>query len=101
MEPTYHLTRFTAFGCLTFIVVMHGTSFSPCGLRLQNALGAGKLLVLSSIALVGLLSLVGMPGFGIKDGYEVPNNFTWNTFWEGSRGKGVNAFVTGLYNVMW
>ncbi|KAJ3520567.1 hypothetical protein NMY22_g12697 [Coprinellus aureogranulatus] len=101
VEPTYRLTRFTAFVCLTFIVFMHGTWLAPWGLRLQNTLGAGKLLILCSIGLMGILSLAGIPGFGVKDGYEVPNNFTWSTFWEGSRGKGANAFVSGLFNVMW
>lgn len=78
---------------------MHGTWLAPWGLRLQNTLGAGKLLVLTSIGLCGLLSLVGMPGFHIRPGYEIPDN--WHSMWEGSRGKGANAFVSGLYNVMW
>ncbi|TEB31036.1 APC amino acid permease [Coprinellus micaceus] len=101
IEPTYYITRFTAFGCLTFILTMHGTFLAPWGLRLQNTLGAGKLLVLISIVLAGLLSLVGVAGFSVKEGYEVPRNFQWDKFWEGSRGKGANAFVNGLYNVMW
>ncbi|KAF5336486.1 hypothetical protein D9611_006685 [Ephemerocybe angulata] len=101
IEPTFYHTRMTALGCLTFILVMHGTWLAPWGLRLQNTLGAGKLIILLSIGLCGLLSLVGMPGFEIKDGFEVPDNFSWDKLWEGSRGKGANAFVSGLYNVMW
>jgi hypothetical protein len=68
---------------------------------LQNTLGAGKLIVLSVISLSGLLCLVGFPGFQVREGYEVPNNFRWEKLWEGSSGKGANAFVSGLYNVMW
>ena len=75
---------------------MHGTFLAPWGLRLQNTLGAGKLLVLSSIVLAGLLCLAGVPGFAVNEGYEVPNNFKWDKFWEGSRGKGANAFVNAV-----
>lgn len=99
ITPTFYHTRLTALFCLTFILIMHGTWLAPWGLRLQNTLGAGKLLVLTSIGLCGLLSLVGMPGFHIRPGYEIPDN--WHSMWEGSRGKGANAFVSGLYNVMW
>ncbi|KAJ3563673.1 hypothetical protein NP233_g8789 [Leucocoprinus birnbaumii] len=35
-----------------------------------------------------------------RDGYEKPNNFHWDKFWEGS-GTDVNAFVAGLYAVIW
>ncbi|KAJ2912026.1 hypothetical protein MD484_g8385, partial [Candolleomyces efflorescens] len=101
IAPSFYHTRFTALSCLTFILVMHGTCLAPWGLRLQNTLGAGKLIVLSVISLSGLLCLVGFPGFRIREGYEVPDNFRWEKLWEGSSGKGANAFVSGLYNVMW
>jgi hypothetical protein len=70
------------------------------GVRLQNVLGSFKLVVLSAVALAGLLSLLGVPGFQVSDQYEQPHNFEWKKFWEGS-GIGVNAFVTGMYNVIW
>ncbi|KAJ2925031.1 hypothetical protein H1R20_g12069, partial [Candolleomyces eurysporus] len=101
IAPTFYHTRLTAFSCLTFILVMHGTCLAPWGLRLQNTLGAGKLIVLSIISLSGLLCLFGFPGFQIREGYEVPDNFRWEKLWEGSSGKGANAFVSGLYNVVW
>jgi hypothetical protein len=43
---------------------------------------------------------MGVPGFSVREGYEVPRNFEWSKVWEGS-GTGANAFVTGLYNVIW
>jgi amino acid transporter len=81
---------------------MHGTKLAPWGVRLQNTLGAGKLLVLSAIAISGLLCLAGVPGFQVREGYEVPDSFSsWEKLWEGSSGRGSNAFVTGLFGVTW
>ncbi|KAG6910754.1 hypothetical protein DXG01_008286 [Tephrocybe rancida] len=99
MTPNLYNTRLVAFLCLTFCLLAHGTTHKS-GLRLQNALGFSKLLILCAIALSGLLCLARVPGFAVRDGYEVPRNFEWKTFWEGS-GTGVNAFVTGLYSVIW
>ncbi|EAU82114.2 high-affinity methionine permease [Coprinopsis cinerea okayama7 len=102
IPATYFNTRFIAWLCLTFIVLMHGTRLAPWGLRLQNTLGAGKFLVLAAIAFSGLLCLADVPGFRVREGYEMPDNFSsWDKFWEGSKGKGSNAFVSGLYNVIW
>ncbi|KAJ3886580.1 APC amino acid permease [Lentinula edodes] len=98
-EPTRLNTRFVAFLCLTFILLLHG-SLLKWGIRLQNSLAMFKLLILSAIALCGILSLAGVAGFAVKEEYEAPNNFQWNKMWEGSRGD-ANAFVTGLYNVIW
>jgi len=70
------------------------------GLLLQNALGVFKLVILFAIAFSGISCLLGVPGFAVRDGYEVPRNFEWSKMWEGS-GTGANAFVTGLYNVIW
>lgn len=97
LEPTRYNTRFVAILCLTFCVFIHGT-FLKAGLRLQNALGMFKLVILSAISISGLLCLAGVPGFTVREEYEKPKNF--EHVWEGS-GKGANAFVTGLYNVIW
>ena len=70
------------------------------GLRLQNTLGAFKLLVLALMSISGILCLAGVQGIQVRDEYEKPNNFAWDTLWEGS-GTGPNAFVNGLYNVIW
>jgi hypothetical protein len=99
IEPTWFNTRLIAFSCLTSICFVHGTLFK-LGLRLQNTLGVFKLLVLALIPVSGILYLAGVKGIQVGDEYEKPNNFTWDTFWEGS-GTGPSAFVNGLYNVIW
>ena len=99
IEPTWLNTRLVAFTSLTSICLVHGT-FLKLGLRLQNTLGAVKLLVLTLIPVFGFLYLAGVKGFQVRDEYEKPNNFTWDTFWEGS-GTGLSAFANGLYNVIW
>ena len=99
IEPTWLNTRLVAFSCLTSICLIHGTLLK-LGLRLQNTLGALKLLVLALIPVSGILYLAGVKGIQVGDEYEKPNNFTWDTFWEGS-GTGPSAFVNGLYNVIW
>lgn len=78
---------------------MHGV-FLKWGLRLQNALGFFKLVVLCLIALTGVLHAFDVPGFQLQDGVDIPRNFTRETFWEGS-GTSINAFVTGMMNVIW
>ena len=99
IEPTWVNTRLVAFTCLTSICLIHGTLLK-LGLRLQNTLGALKLLVLALIPVSGFLYLAGVKGIQVGDEYEKPNNFTWDTFWEGS-GTGPSAFVNGLFNVIW
>ena len=69
------------------------------GLRLQNTLGAFKLVVLSLMSVAGILSLAGVQGIQVLDEYKKPNNFAWDTFWEGS-GTGPNAFFNGLFIVI-
>ncbi|KAJ8586141.1 amino acid transporter [Rhizopogon salebrosus TDB-379] len=99
IQPTTINIRVTALLCMTFCLIMHG-AFLNYGLKLQNALGFFKLFVLLMIAISGLLSLAGVPGFTVRAGYDIPHNFTWSSFWEGSD-IGLNAFVTGMYNVVW
>ncbi|KAJ3564727.1 hypothetical protein NP233_g8099 [Leucocoprinus birnbaumii] len=99
LSPTWLNTRLVAFSCLTFLCLIHGTAWK-WGLRIQNTLGMFKLAVLSLVAGSGLMSLLGVPGFQVRDGYEKPNNFQWDKFWEGS-GTGANAFVAGLFAVIW
>ncbi|KIK91291.1 hypothetical protein PAXRUDRAFT_149821 [Paxillus rubicundulus Ve08.2h10] len=98
-DPTPTNVRIVAFLCLTFCLVVHG-AFLNFGIRLQNALGAFTTLVLVLIAGSGWLSLAGVPGFSVGEEYDQPNNFTWSTFWEDSN-FGANAFVNGMYNVIW
>lgn len=99
VESTWLRTRFVAFFCLSFVCLIHG-SLLKWGLRLQNTLGFLKLVVLGVISLSGLLCLSGFSGVQVREEYEKPDNLRWNKLWEGS-GTGLNAFVSGLYNVIW
>ncbi|KAG6827443.1 hypothetical protein H0H92_011740 [Tricholoma furcatifolium] len=99
MELNSYNTNLVAFMCLTFCLLAHGTAHR-FGLRLQNALGLSKFVILCAISVSGLLCLAGVPGFAVREEYEKPQNFEWDKMWEGS-GTGMNAFVTGLYSVIW
>jgi amino acid transporter len=99
IEPTWFHTRLVAFSCLSFICLVHGTLIK-WGVHLQNVLGLFKLVILALISVSGLLSLAGFKHVQVREGYEKPDNFSWHNFWEGS-GTGANAFVSGLYNVIW
>ncbi|PIL27658.1 transporter [Ganoderma sinense ZZ0214-1] len=95
--PSPFMARLAGVLCITFALLLHGTALKA-GLRLQNALGIFKILVLLAIALSGLASLFRVPGFELEN---PPKNFEWSTIWEGSVSGGANAFVTGLFNVIW
>ncbi|KAI0342263.1 APC amino acid permease [Trametopsis cervina] len=90
-------TRVASMCCITVAFLLHGTNLK-WGLRVQNALGATKLFILVGIALTGLGVLVQAPGFHLE---HRPHNLRWSTMWEGSGSGGANAFVTGLYSVIW
>ncbi|KAF9821632.1 hypothetical protein IEO21_00478 [Rhodonia placenta] len=83
--------------CITFSFIIHGTR-PRWGIFLQDTLGVLKIIALGSIALSGLASLAGVPGFAIPD---PPNNFEWQNFWEGSGQNGASALVMGLFTVVW
>ncbi|CAK5272707.1 unnamed protein product [Mycena citricolor] len=101
ITPTRFLTRLLAVLVLTFVLGMHGTLLQT-GVRLQNALGVFKLIILASIALLGLLSLLGVPGFAVRDGYDKPDNFAgWSQIWDGTGSTGANGLVTALYSIIW
>ncbi|KAJ3558188.1 hypothetical protein NM688_g1077 [Phlebia brevispora] len=95
--PSPWATRSASVLCITFAFLLHGTHVQ-WGLRLQNALGMFKFLVLLGIALTGLAVLMNVKGFEIAN---PPRNFEWSTMWKGSGSGGANAFVTGMYNVIW
>lgn len=99
IEPTTSMTRFVTLICLTFCLVIHGI-FLKWGLRLQNALGLFKLVILCLVALTGMLYVIGAPGFKLREGIDPPKNFTRETFWEGS-GTSINALATGMMYVIW
>ncbi|KAI0635331.1 amino acid transporter [Trametes polyzona] len=95
--PSPNTARFAGVLCITAALLLHGTMLKA-GLHLQNALGLFKLLVLVGIAFSGLASLLKVKGFRLEN---PPRNFEWDTMWEGTLTGGVNAFVTGLFNVIW
>ncbi|KAL1941718.1 hypothetical protein VTO73DRAFT_6718 [Trametes versicolor] len=95
--PSPTTARLAGVLCITAALLLHGTMLKT-GLHIQNALGLFKLFVLIGIALSGLASLLQVPGFRLEN---PPRNFEWDTMWEGTLVGGVNAFVTGLFNVIW
>ncbi|TFK65497.1 APC amino acid permease [Pluteus cervinus] len=99
LPPSAFLTRVLALSILAFSVFMHGCVMN-WGLRLQNALGLFKLGVLSAVAIAGVLSLAGVPGFSVRPEYDRPRNFEWKLMWEGT-GTGTNALASAVYNVLW
>jgi len=99
LTSTSFNTRFVAFLCLTFTLITHGV-FLKFGVRLINGIGFFKFVILGSMAGSGIMCLLGVPGFALRDGYERPRNFEWDQFWEGSV-TSTNSLVTALYNVIW
>lgn len=64
--PSPTAARLAGVACITFALLLHGTALKA-GLRLQNALGMFKLSILIGIALSGLASLFGVPGFILEN----------------------------------
>ncbi|TFL03428.1 high affinity methionine permease [Pterulicium gracile] len=91
--PTQWNTRAVALACITWALLIHGTALK-WGLRIQNVLGVFKVAILILIAFSGFAALAGRVKIDPK-----PDNFT-NSF-EGTGSINANAFVTGLYNVIW
>jgi amino acid transporter len=86
--------RLVAFSCLTFSMLLHGLHVEA-GLRLQNALGMSKIIILLIVVGSGVRAAAGK----LAPGIERPRNFeNWETIWEGSRG-GATVTCACLYNV--
>ena len=58
------------------------------------------LLFLLFVAAVGVGNVLGIPGLSGDDNGKKKSNLEWDTIWEGSKLE-LNAFVTGLYFVIW
>lgn len=99
VDPTPSNVRTLAYYCLALVTFVHGLNVT-LGIRIQNFLGMFKLIVLTAIAIAGILSLAGVPGFQVRDGYDKPHNYEWKNFWEGSV-IAPDALTTGFYNVLW
>ncbi|KDQ60375.1 hypothetical protein JAAARDRAFT_125853 [Jaapia argillacea MUCL 33604] len=95
----WYNARLIGILCLAFTFTLH-TFFPRTGIRLQNSLGFFKLVVLVGISVSGLFHVLGIRGFELQPGVEVPDNFRWNSLWEGTTSD-ANAIVTGLFSVMW
>ncbi|SRR6266550_2098274 len=99
IDPSPSNVRALAHYCLTFVAFVHSLNVT-FGIRIQNFLGIFKLLVLAAIAIAGILSLAGVSGFQVRDGYDKPHNYEWNNFWEGTVIV-PEALSSGFYNVLW
>ncbi|RYP61636.1 hypothetical protein DL771_010055 [Monosporascus sp. 5C6A] len=84
--------RGIGLACVTVAFLIHGLALK-WGLRLQNLLGAIKLIIILIIVVAGWVAL----GGGVKL-EKKPDNFT-NAF-EGTTGSAYGV-VTALYNVIW
>ncbi|EEH41495.2 high-affinity methionine permease [Paracoccidioides lutzii Pb01] len=91
VEVTRWNQRGVGLACITAAFLIHGFALK-WGLRLQNLLGAIKLIIIVVIAVAGWAAL----GGALK--VEKPNNFH-NAF-EGTRGSAYGV-VTALYSVIW
>ncbi|KAH6850690.1 amino acid permease-domain-containing protein [Chaetomium sp. MPI-CAGE-AT-0009] len=95
--PDGWIPRAIAVACMTFVVALHSV-FPKWGLRLTNALGIFKVLVLLLIVLSGFAALAG---------YRlVPNPHNFDDFWavqkgDGYGGGGAYAYATALLQVVY
>ncbi|EAQ86414.1 hypothetical protein CHGG_07667 [Chaetomium globosum CBS 148.51] len=95
--PDGWIPRAIAVACMTFVVVLHGV-FPKWGLRLTNALGIFKVLV---------LLLIVFSGFAALAGYRlVPDPHNFDDFWavekgDGYGGGGAYAYATALLQVVY
>ena len=89
MDPTHLQLRLMGFACITFSLLLHGTALE-WGLRLQNVLGAFKIMILLFVIITGFLAL----GGHMK--VEKPHNFR-NPF-DGTTAS-ASSLCSSLYNV--
>ena len=85
-------TRLVGFACITGVTLLHIFQLK-WGLRLQNTLALAKIGVMLFVILSGFLAFLGWVPLA-----ENPHNF--ENLWQGTS-TNPNAFVAGLYNVMW
>ncbi|TFK47497.1 amino acid transporter [Heliocybe sulcata] len=91
--------RLVGISCIAFCLVMHGF-FMKWGVRMQDAVGFFKVFVLLAIIVSGLFHLLGVPGFELEEGVDIPHNLEWHSMWSGTT-QDVNSLVTGMFNVAW
>jgi hypothetical protein len=97
-EPSSLTLEMTAFACMTFTFLLHGTALN-WGLRLQNVLGLFQLLIISAVVATGYVAL--RQGLltetgSQRDRWRGRDNF--RDVWGGTSGSMV-ALCTALYSV--
>jgi amino acid transporter len=98
--PSPFVLKLTGFGCLTFTMLLHGCAVN-WGLRLQNALGMFKIIVLVIVIGSGAYALVAGLGGEIDstNGRAMtPWQKNFEHPFEGSTSS-MTSFCLGLYNV--
>ena len=65
-QPSPASARLASLACITCAFLLHGTHIK-WGVRLQNTLGAFKLVILVGIAASGLAVLLRLPGFRLEN----------------------------------
>lgn len=97
-EPSSLALKFAAFFCITFSVLLHGLRVD-LGLRIQNALGICKLIVLAIVAATGLVALrYGIPSSSdlVEDRWRGRENF--RGIWDGTISS-ASSVCLALYSV--
>ena len=89
LEPTHWQLRLMGFVCITFALLLHGTSLK-WGLRVQNTLGVFNIIILLFVIATGFLAL----GGHMK--VEQPHNF--RKPFHGSTAS-ASSLCSGLYSV--
>jgi amino acid transporter len=85
-------TRLIGFAALTSVTLLHIFHLN-WGLRLQNTLALVQIGIMFFLVMCGLLAFLGWIPLDHR-----PHNF--NDLWKGTT-HDPNAFVSGLYNVIW
>lgn len=91
VEVTRWNQRGIGLACISAALLIHSTALK-WGLRLQNVLGAIKLIIILIIVVTGWVALAGR--------LKVPKPDNFSNAFAGTEGSGY-GIVTALYNVIW
>jgi amino acid transporter len=83
LEPTDSAQRAFATGLILCVTAIHGRSLRG-GIVIQNALAWTKILVITFIAIAGLVVLLLQPSGAISEIHDRADPFSWSRLWEGS-----------------
>jgi amino acid transporter len=82
-EPSDSAQRICAAGLLLIVTALHGR-FLYGGIMIQNALAWIKIIVISVMAIAGVVVLVTQPKGAIAEAHDRVDPFSWDHIWEGS-----------------